>query len=168
MKKQAIPLTVLTVALAVSLTVNIVLWVTWPSNPPSENGAPSTTVATTPTTSKTLSDISTPYGVINFPATLTDVQHEVTEQNGVYSIAFSYPRGDETVSVFSVHFGDASLGTWVGDLEIDGTLVPFSVSSAENPVDDSWSAQEQEYFDVVNLAVNDVIASVQRWDSYRQ
>lgn len=173
MKKQTIISAVLGLLLVFSVTLNIVLLSMRPSEQPqtpTEN-----TEATIPTDiiiedttiiSKTMTEITTPYGVIQFPEMYKDVQYEASEQYGVYTLEFSYLRNEEPVKVFSIHFGDKELGAWIGDIDVDGEIVPFTVTSDESPFDDTWTDQEQEYFDAVLMSVNDIIKSVQEWDSY--
>lgn len=179
MKKQTIIFAVLCFVLVFSVALNIILISMWPKEQAHSSDKQDTTEATVSTTittqpiiedttlaPKTMTEISTPYGVIEFPEIYNDIQHEASEEYGVYSLEFSYLRNDEKVTVFTLHFGDKELGTWICDIEVDGEIIPFTVTSDESPFDNSWTDEEKEYFDAVMMSINDIINSVEKWDSY--
>ncbi|MBE6763301.1 MAG: hypothetical protein E7553_02955 [Ruminococcaceae bacterium] len=155
MKKQMLISLVLAAALAVSMTINIVLWATWPKDADRTDEA-----------AKDMIGIETPYGTVKFPASFEGVRHQAGEQDGVYSVSFFYSHGEEDIEVFAVHFGNEEKGTLIGHIDKDNILVPFTVTSCEGSVDEMWEEQEQERFRALMMAVNDVIASVEAWDNF--
>lgn len=137
--------------------------------PTSDENSVTTTTApqTTQTTGDTAyTDIRTPYGTVKFPSAFTDVRYQNAEQDGVYSLSFVYVRDEGDAEAFSIHFGDEQNGTLIGYIEQNDVMVPFTVTSADASVDESWASEEQEYFRELMMAVNDVIASVQAWDHF--
>ena len=178
MNKQTLITIVLAVMLVASLTVNIVFWAIWPDktseNPVIEpvNTTTTTSSSAAPTTTTTiykdLTAINTPYGVVKFPTSFTDVRYESTEEDGVYTLSFRYVREEEEVEAFAVHFGDEEKGSLIGYVTYNDELVPFTVTSADAYVDEDWASEEQDYFKGLMMAINDVIASVQAWDSFSE
>ena len=166
MKKQTWITLILAVALAISLTVNAVLWIMWPKDAAKSPMIDPVDTTTTTTAVKKMSDIETPYGTVQFPASFENVRHQATENDGTYTLTFSYTRGEEVIEMFSVHFGNEGMGTLIGFVNKDGVNVPFTVSSCEAPDDSAWSEQEKEHFKALMIAVNDVIASVEAWENF--
>ena len=162
MNKQTCISLVLAIALVISVAINIVLWIAWP------NETASSPTDTPATVLKDMNAIKTPYGTVKFPSAFTDVRYEETEKDGVYSLAFFYVRGEESTEVFAIHFGDEQNGTHLGYVTKDNKQVPFTVTSAGASEDASWTPEEQEYFNSLMMAVNDVIASVQAWKTYSE
>ena len=163
MNKQQLISGILAVALAVSLTVNIVLWIVWP-----KDGVPTVDPSDTTTTTvyKDMIDIKTPYGTMKFPAAFDDVRHEASEKDGVYTVSFSYHRDEEAMEMYAVHFGDEERGTLMGYVQQNGKDVPFTVTSTKEFAEVEWAEEEQDHIKALMMAVNDVIASVQQWEGF--
>lgn len=171
MNKQTWISVILAVALAVSVTINIMLCIVWPrdaSEDPAADPATTTTAATTAVadSQKDMTDIETPYGIVKFPSEFQQVRYQPSEENGVYTLDFTYLHGEETVDLFAMHFGDEERGTLIGYVRKDGVDVAFTVTSAQAAQDDAWTTEEQEYYRSLMMSINDVIASVQAWDDF--
>lgn len=175
MNKNKIVILGLTVALAVSLTVNVVTWVLWPKNQATNNMQHANTTessTTVPSTVKTqanvaMIDIDTPYGTLRYPAEYAEyLRYGSREENGIYMQIFYYLHGEETIEMFAVRFGNAESGTLIGSVEYEGQAVPCYITSSDFIPDETWSAEEDERYSAMLMAINDVIASVQVWENY--
>ena len=175
MKKQTIVIMVLTVALAISLTVNIVLGCCWPSAEvaqlPSEQTEPTTLNSTlseseTSETVTEMVEIPTPYGSLQFPKEYNDrLVHEGIQEQDVYAHTFSMTHGDGTVKLFVLYFGDEANGTLIGSVKADGKQVPITVVSMPLEKDDTWSQADTDLFYAMQMAINDVIPSAAPWEN---
>ena len=209
MSKQTTVTIVLVIALAISMTFNVVLWTNRPNEQPNifetETETQSTTAdkteAETKPTSETKTEkeptveskietesenetgdgaadttttirtkdttgIETPYGVLQPPVKFPDMQHSILDKDGVFTCAFSYIRGEETIELFAVHFGDETRGTLIGHVMEKEKPVAFTVTSTVFNPDDVWPDEEIEQFNAMLMSINDVIESVQLWDNY--
>lgn len=171
MNKQTWVSVVLAVALAVSVTINIMLCVVWPrdsSDVPTTDPVNTTTATATVATAvhKDMIDIETPYGTVKYPSEFQQVRYQSSEHNGVYTLTFTYLHGEDTVELFAAHFGDEEQGTLIGYVKKDDADIAFTVTSAQATQDDAWTTEEQEYYKSLMMSINDVIASVQAWDGF--
>ncbi len=169
MKKQTLAIAVLALALAISLTVNMVLWCTWPSveEAPSPNSPEAPLVTADP--ERKMMEITTPYGVVQYPEEYrAALVHEGNQNEAVYTHTFSMVRGEAHIELFALHIGDEEQGTWIGWVDANGTQLPITVTSTAIASDDTWSDADTDQFASMQMAINDVIASVQKWKGFSE
>lgn len=106
-------------------------------------------------------DITTPYGVLNYPAQFADrLYHETTTQEGTYTHTFYFVKDVENIEMFSVYFGSAETGTLIGYIMENGECIAVTVDSTDFEPDATWSEAESLLYYAMVDSINDVIASV--------
>ena len=169
MKKQTLAIAVLALALVISLTVNIVLWCTWSSVKEEPSQEPVQPPLVTADPERKMMEITTPYGVVQYPEEYRAVLvHEGNQNEAVYTHTFSMVRGEAHIELFALHIGDEEQGTLIGWVDANGTQLPITVTSTAITSDDTWSVADTERFTSMQMAINDVIASVQKWKGFRK
>ena len=163
MNKQTLLVLILSVALAVSLTVNVVLGILWPSSSDGEQHPSTEPEIVTSDPNKSMMEITTPYGTLGYPEEYADTLfHEGYEENGVYTHTFFMRHGEDKVELFAICFGDETVGTPIGFVG----EIAVNVTSTALMTDDSWTEADEELFGNMQMAVNDVIASLHTWDHF--
>ncbi len=170
MKKQTLVIAVLSVALIISVTVNIVLWCLRPAD---VTEAPQHSDETPPLITadpeRDMITIITPYGEMQYPAEYEAVLvHEGNQNDNVYTHTFWMLRGESRVELFSFRIGDEEYETLIGWLNLSGTQEPITVTSTSDLFDETWSEDDKDRFASMQIAVNDVIASIQTWEGFSE
>lgn len=112
-------------------------------------------------------ELYTPYGSLLFPKEFEQyLETDVMDQDGVYSIKFSYKNNSEKMELYTVIFGDQQQGQLFGFF---GSNISFSIQFAEyNENVSAWTDEDMFRVSAMREAVNDIINSVKSFDNYVQ
>ena len=112
-------------------------------------------------------EVKTKYCTMKYPSEWKEyITVTKSEENGVLSEKFTCDVANQTIDMFTVHFGTTDSGDVMGSFFEDGKQIPVSIEYGNFEENDTFTDEEIDTVYAILECINDVIDSISKSEGF--